>query len=296
METVKYSKKEIFEAVKQSSVYRIKKGVNFDNKDMMNKDSRTLMDIAICHGQIEIIKILIEKGANIHCIDAIKKGNLHNKTALGLAIHCSQIEITKLLLKNGAKMDINLRDRNKRTFLHEAAENGNIELAELLINNGADIFLEPQFHGNFLHIAAYHGQLDFIKYYIKKGFDINFRNKRRETLLHQASLGGMFETVKYLLNNGAKFDAKTNNGRIPFDFCVADRFNMTNKKINEYDEINKILLSEINENKWDPNKIQEGKWSTDKWAEQEEMFEEIRRNRDKIEKVSINIIYKKEEK
>ena len=46
-------------------------------------------------------------------------------------------EITEILIAEGA--DVNAKDKNGLTPLHEAAVNGHKEVAEILIANGADV-------------------------------------------------------------------------------------------------------------------------------------------------------------
>ena len=47
------------------------------------------------------------------------------------------VDVAKVLIQNGA--DVNAVDEDKWTALHFAAENGHVDVAKVLIQNGADV-------------------------------------------------------------------------------------------------------------------------------------------------------------
>ena len=51
-------------------------------------------------GNTEIMKLLIENGANVNLIDTA------GETPLTYAIHCNNLEATNLLIENGANMNL----------------------------------------------------------------------------------------------------------------------------------------------------------------------------------------------
>lgn len=64
---------------------------------------------------------------------------------------------------------INARDAGEATPLYLASKNGNAELCEWLIENGADITIVTSENNTPLHIAALGGHLDVLKLLIKVG-------------------------------------------------------------------------------------------------------------------------------
>ncbi|KDO19582.1 TKL protein kinase [Saprolegnia parasitica CBS 223.65] len=89
-----------------------------------------LHDAARC-GYLEIVRLLLEKGAAID-VKAINGGTpLH-----GAALH-GQLEIVRFLLAKGAAIDV--KSKNGETPLHYAAEEGELETVRLLLEKGAAI-------------------------------------------------------------------------------------------------------------------------------------------------------------
>ncbi|WP_353273965.1 ankyrin repeat domain-containing protein [Wolbachia endosymbiont (group A) of Ennomos erosarius] len=90
----------------------------------------TLLYLAAKRGHTKIVKILIEKGANVNVIG---KGGL---TPLYWAVQEGRTEIVKILIAKGAKVDAAGKDGF--TPLHWAVQKGRAEMVKILIENGAD--------------------------------------------------------------------------------------------------------------------------------------------------------------
>ena len=82
-------------------------------------------------GDIEKIKLLLEKGANIEAKDS------YGNTPLVWASWSGYIEVVKLLIEKGA--DIEVKNNYGFTPLIWASQNGRIEVVKLLVEKGADI-------------------------------------------------------------------------------------------------------------------------------------------------------------
>lgn len=62
-----------------------------------------------------------------------------------------------LLLKHSSNININVRNKNGKTALNWAAEKGNREVAEILINSGADVRAPESLFGYTpMHTAAWY--------------------------------------------------------------------------------------------------------------------------------------------
>ena len=120
----------------EKNLEEIKKFIS-ENPEVLTKPgefSQSILDDAICCSSYEIIKFLIEAGANTRYSTA------GGYTAIHSAIERERpdkTKIIKLLVEKGA--DINARGFNDWTPLHKAAASDNIELVKLLVKLGADI-------------------------------------------------------------------------------------------------------------------------------------------------------------
>jgi len=107
-----------------------------DDPELLNTfsiDGFTLLGLASYFGHFQLVKLLLEKGAdpNTPSNNQFKVAPIHSACSI------SNYEIAELLLINGA--NANAKQLHDYTPLHAAAHNGKTELARLLINYGADI-------------------------------------------------------------------------------------------------------------------------------------------------------------
>src|SRR5208283_3075670 len=105
------------------------KGAPVDGK---NTDGWTALMLASGNGRMDVMQLLIERGADINA-----KETGAEVTSLMLASHQGQIEVVKLLLDKGAHIDAHAK--NGETALMGASFEGRAEVVELLLERGADI-------------------------------------------------------------------------------------------------------------------------------------------------------------
>ena len=111
--------------------------------------------------------------------------------------------IARLLLERGA--EVNARNRDGRTPLHDAAVSGHREMAELLIAAGADLEARDSESGvTPLYEAASWGRAGVLELLIAKGADINATNKSGASPLQAAVTNGFEDAARLLRAHGAK--------------------------------------------------------------------------------------------
>ena len=101
--------------------------------------SFTPLNLAVRKGQSEIVKLLLDAGADVNA-----KSETLKTTPLHSAIWNLDSEIAKFLIDKGA--DVNAMDEYGMTCLHYAELN--IQNAELLIANGANVNAKRELNGN----------------------------------------------------------------------------------------------------------------------------------------------------
>ena len=94
------------------------------------------------HYNLEIAKVLLERGADVNIRDRDGKSVLHR------CCYNNYPEILKLILKYNP--DINIREGFNRTPLMIAAHYGHIEIAKKIIDCGANLYLEDRVGRTFL--------------------------------------------------------------------------------------------------------------------------------------------------
>jgi len=147
-----------------------------------------------------------------------------------------QRNIFKQLKIKNPKVGINPDDIPQ--YLCWAAEKGNIELANRLLEMGANINIKVKDGQTLLHIAVKRRQLEFIKWLLDLGAKINAKDNRGNTPLHIACVEGNLQGIDYeqginlLLERGAILFIKNNNRKTPIDLAYGRHYAMLKNKEN----------------------------------------------------------------
>ncbi|MCR9235008.1 MAG: ankyrin repeat domain-containing protein [bacterium] len=123
-------------------------------------ENETLLGIAANDNQFEIVKLLVESGADI---------NNRNKygTPIFAAVWSGNPEIVDYLIKKGVGGTINCGCQQGWTPLHKAARKGYLDIVKLLIQAGADVNSIDNIGSTPLDHAATFGFSDVANFLIK---------------------------------------------------------------------------------------------------------------------------------
>ncbi len=190
----------------------------------------TLLDEVVWGYSVELVRELLERGANVHHRDARGRTPLH-RAALRTSEHDGVDAIIAVLLEAGA--DPNARDEEGETPLHMAAHIDRPESIERLLRAGADCNARTVFGRTPLHIAASVGLPAVVKRLLDAGARVDVATRdiagdyraTGSTPLHEAAVRSnengstrmidKLPVVRLLLDHGAPMDVVDNRGTTP---------------------------------------------------------------------------------
>lgn len=143
------------------------------------------------------------------------------------AIH-GQVEIARMLLDAGA--DLEAGDRDASTPLHDACLNRRREVVALLLERGADVHRRDLNAAYALSFAAAGGDTAIVGMLLDAGADLYHRDRFGMTLLHHAVSRGLDRLADSLLARGEDVNARSAAGDTPLMWAAArNRVEMARK-------------------------------------------------------------------
>ncbi|TDS13999.1 ankyrin repeat domain-containing protein [Sphingobacterium paludis] len=133
-------------------------------------------------------------------------GNADNKTdalqlreAIVEAVKANRLTAVKSLLKK--KANVNSKDKNGKSLLLIATQSLHVEMARLLVENGADVNLQDDiFDSPFLYAGAA-GYTTLVELFLRHGARFDVYNRYHGTALIPACERGHLDVVKLLSEN-----------------------------------------------------------------------------------------------
>ena len=152
-------------------------------------------------------------------------------TPLHYACDNKHVQVALLLVRNGA--DSSLRNKAGITSLHIICIRGVMELTQLIrdyminVATGSGLTL--------LHCAADQGHLDVVRYLTSNGVQIHARDDDGMTALHLSCMAGHVDVTQALLDAGAYWNARDEDGMSPLLYaCQEDHFDLVLILVEEY--------------------------------------------------------------
>ena len=203
-------------------------------------DNGQVIHYASAQGQLDVVKLLIEEGADVTSLTSAGCTPLHYAAAAAVAHPKQQAAVARTLIAEG--VDIDARTEDGLTALYTAAtilaadviqvlleagadtslsatnadgggpihlvvDEKDASLTKLLLDAGADPNAVDDFGTVPLHIAVWKGWAGGVRILAEAGGDVNARSDANDTPLHVAAFRGSTNTVRQLLRSGADVDA-----------------------------------------------------------------------------------------
>ncbi len=202
----------------------------------VNAVDRTLMTAlhwAALKGHMEIVLLLLKKGADLHRNDESQWTPLH------WSCDCPHDQIAIFLMDEGAC--IHSTDRFQRTALHWLASYGRQDLCIAFIDRGAAVNVEDIQQSTPLSLACRGNHVNTVKALLTKGADVHSRDHHQWSPLHWACEGDNSEILMVLLEKGADINARDLWQRTPLHWlCLYGRVEMAIMMIETGADINAI--------------------------------------------------------
>lgn len=162
----------IFIAVYDGDIDKVKDLLDKGVSPNQTNECDPILTFASASGEVEIVKLLLDRGADINIRD------LEGVTPLIFAAAMGSLECVKILIQRGA--DINAQDEKGYTALIVAAEGTAIEdtqkgkavsfqIVKILLDNGADFKIKTEKGITALRVAKEFGNHDVVNLLIQCG-------------------------------------------------------------------------------------------------------------------------------
>ncbi|KAJ7019592.1 ankyrin repeat domain-containing protein [Mycena alexandri] len=170
--------------------------------------------VASYYGHAEIVRILLEKGADVDAAGGFYGSSLQAAADRG------HREIVGILLEKGA--NVYAAGGRYGSSLQAAAAGGHTEIVCILLEKSANVDAAGGRYGSSLQAAAAGGHTDIVGILLEKGADVNAAGGRYGSSLQAAAAGGHTEIVGILLEKGANVNAGDGEGGSSLQAAAAE--------------------------------------------------------------------------
>ncbi|KAI7900482.1 ankyrin repeat-containing domain protein [Cokeromyces recurvatus] len=185
---------------------------SYQDPNKTDKAGRTKIFPAASSGNLDKVKELIERGADVNHRDNAGWTPIHVAALKG------QYEITKYLIQSGAK--VNVRGFEDDTPLHDACSYEHTDCVQLLVDAGADVYALNTDKKRPIDLCEDQACIDILKKRMNQLDCLAARDTEGKTSLHRACVQGSIHDVSSLLNGGIDTNAIDNLNRTALHYAT----------------------------------------------------------------------------
>ena len=199
-------------------VKKIAQDHRFDINAACHQDQRSALHLAASNDHIDIVKFLLEHGADRTLGDSQGRTPLHTSVEKSNGCHCLQFLM-------GQRVDVDYGDKDRLTAWHLAASEGNIlALKELVADGQLPRHLKANDGRTILHCAAQSSSKETLVFLMDRYNQSAVHDTTIDgfTALHYAVKAKSLYAVQYLIDRGSDTHAITNDGSSTLH-CAVDQ-------------------------------------------------------------------------
>jgi ankyrin repeat protein len=182
--------------------FLLEKGADIE---AINGGGFTSLQLAAYGGHRDVVEFLIDKGSNLNAINK-QMGMTVLDFAFMREMQARKLDIAPFLIEKGAEFDVNKKNQSGYTFLDMAIVFGYTEAVEYLLGFGADISTLRKDGRTPLINAIFRGRPQIADLLIEKGADVNAPDNEGQPPIYWAVKKGLADVVKMLIAKGAATD------------------------------------------------------------------------------------------
>lgn len=137
-----------------------------------NEEGERAIHIVAYNGKVDLVRILIDRGASLNFLDHNDNNALHHATMNYSSPRTE--ETVEFLLSRGVNPDA--RNMQGNTALHNAADSGRTNLIKSLLRMMADENIQNGDGNTPLHIAAMNGNIEVVRLFVYYGAELTINN------------------------------------------------------------------------------------------------------------------------
>ncbi len=121
----------LFKAIESNDLITVQRLLQSKiNVEQIDASGRTLTQVAIYWGNVDIAKILLKAGAKFHFLD---------EHSFGRAIYNRRLDVITFFIEMGIDVNLKFQEDENTTALIEAAQIGDIEIVKKLVESGSEV-------------------------------------------------------------------------------------------------------------------------------------------------------------